>query len=109
MTNFSYSDLSNKFHKDALAEKKKITDKLKGMTDSDRKVENLLKEYKLGDWFVDDSVYIYKKGKYEEEVGEKTGEAYEDPRPAPAFLEVADDEGFVLEEGDEDRNDNELD
>ena len=109
MTDFSYRDLSDKFHKDALVEKKKITDKLKGMTDSDRKVENLLKEYKLGDWFVDESVYIYKKGKYEEEVGEKTGEAYEDPRPDPMFLDDGNNEGFVLEEGDEDRNDNELD
>jgi hypothetical protein len=92
MINFSYSDLSDKFHKEALAEKKKITDKLKGMNDSDRKVENLLKEYKLGDWFVDEGVYIYKKGKYEEEVAEGI---------------IQEDEGFVLEEGDEDRNNNE--
>ena len=105
MTDFSYSDLIDKFHKDSLVEKKKITDKLKGMTDNDRKVENVLKKYKLGDWFVDETVYKYDKGKYEEDVA-TSGVA----TSGVAVTDVADgeNEGFVLEEGDEDRNDNEM-
>jgi hypothetical protein len=95
-TNFSYSDLSERFHKDSLAEKKKITDKLKKMSKSDRNVENTMKKYKLGEWFVDDSVYKYDKSKYEEDVSKG---ATEEPNE--------ENEGFVLEEGDQDRNNNE--
>jgi hypothetical protein len=101
-TNFNYSDLANKYHKEALAEKKKITDRLKAMTKSDRDVENLLKKYKMGEWFTDDSVYKYDKAKYGKEIGENEGEIYDDPRPTPMFLgaDEGENEGFVLEEGD---------
>jgi hypothetical protein len=94
MTNFSYKDLIDKFSKESLAEKKKITDKLKKMSKSDRNVENTMKKYKLGDWFVDDSVYKYDKSKYEEDV-------------VVTEAEEGENEGFVLEEGDEDRENNE--
>ena len=112
--NFNYNDLANKYHKESLAEKKKMTDRLKGMTKSDRDVENLLKKYKMGEWFTDDSVYKYDKAKYGKEIGENEGEPYDDPRPTPMFLRdegegdnEGDNEGFVLEEGDEeDRHDN---
>ena len=102
-TNFNYSDLANKYHKEALAEKKKITDRLKAMTKSDRDVENLLKKYKMGEWFTDDSVYKYDKAKYGKEIGENEGEIYDDPRPTPMFLgaDEGENEGFVLEEGDD--------
>ena len=106
-TNFNYSDLAGKYHKESLAEKKKMTDRLKGMTKSDRDVENLLKKYKMGEWFTDDSVYKYDKAKYGKEVGE--GKENDDDRPTPVFLGGEDEgvnEGFVLEEGDEDRNNN---
>jgi hypothetical protein len=97
MTNFSYKDLIDKFSKESLAEKKKITDKLKKMSKSDRNVENTMKKYKLGDWFVDDSVYKYDKSKYEEDV----------VQGAEQVVEEGENEGFVLEEGDEDRENNE--
>ena len=110
MTDFSYSDLIDKFHKDSLVEKKKITDRLKGMTDNDRKVENVLKKYKLGDWFVDETVYKYDKGKYEEDVATSGVATSGVATNADAEGVAADgeNEGFVLEEGDEDRNDNEM-
>ena len=102
MTNFSYSDLSDKFHKDSLSEKKRITDKLKAMSKNDRAVENTLKKYKLGDWFVDESVYKYDKNKYAADVGnEGVNEGLNEG------LNEDVNEGFVLEEGDEDRHDNE--
>lgn len=110
-TNFNYSDLASKYHKESLAEKKQMTDRLKGMTKTDRDVENLLKEYKLENWFTDDTVYKYNKAKYGKEVGE--GKENNDDRETPVFLGGDNEgdnegvnEGFVLEEGDEDRNDN---
>jgi hypothetical protein len=114
-TNFSYSDLADKIRKEKLAEKKIITDKLKNMTKTDRDVENIMKEYKLGDWFTDDTVYKYNKAKYDKETG--VLEEYDDPRETPVFLGGGNEgdnegdneganEGFVLEEGDEDRNNN---
>ncbi len=95
MTNFSYSELSDKYHKTALAEKKKITDDFKAIVNNeDRKVESTMMMYKLGRWSTDDSVYVYKKEQYEKEIG---------------MEEVpGNNEEFVLEEGDEDRYDNEL-
>jgi hypothetical protein len=103
MINFSYSDLSEKFHKDSLAEKKKITDKLKKMSKSDRNVENTMKKYKLGDWFTDDSVYKYDKSKYEEDVV-----AVANATEGAEGADEGADEGFVLEEGDEDRENNDF-
>ena len=91
LINFNYSELSDKFHKDSLAEKKTITEKFRLMDKNDRKVEQEMKKYKLGDWFVDEGVYKYKKGKYEEEVEDIVEEG---------------NESFVEEEGDEDRHDN---
>jgi hypothetical protein len=95
MTNFSYSDLSDKYHKSSLAEKKKITDDFKSIVNNeDRKVESTMMMYKLGRWSTDDSVYVYKKEQYEKEMG---------------MEEVpGNNEEFVLEEGDQDRFDNEL-
>ena len=78
LINFNYSELSDKFHKDSLAEKKTITEKFRLMDKSDRKVEQEMKKYKLGDWFVDEGVYKYKKGKYEEEVEDNGEEEKED-------------------------------
>ena len=98
MINFSYKDLADRFHKDSLAEKKTITDKFKKMDKNERNVEMELKKYKLGDWFVDESVYKYKKSKYEEEIEGEGAEAGDQP---------GEGEEFVLEEGDEDRFDNE--
>ena len=100
MIDFSYKDLADRFLKDSLVEKKTITDKFKKMDKNERNVEMELKKYKLGDWFVDESVYKYKKGKYEEEIegeGAEAGDQAGDPAG----------EEFVLEEGDEDRFDNE--
>ena len=56
-----------------------------------------MKKYKLGDWFVDDSVYKYDKSKYEEDV----------VQGAEQVVEEGENEGIVLEEGDEDRENNE--
>jgi hypothetical protein len=94
MTNFSYSDLSDKYHKTSLSEKKKITDDFKAIVNNeDRKVESTMMKYKLGRWSTDDSVYVYKKEQYEKEMN---------------MEEVpGNNEEFVLEEGDEDRYDNE--
>jgi hypothetical protein len=69
------------------------------MSKSDRNVENTMKKYKLGDWFTDDSVYKYDKSKYEEDVVAVAEGANADEGA---------DEGFVLEEGDEDRENNEF-
>jgi hypothetical protein len=102
MTNFSYKDLTDKFSKESLAEKKKITDKLKKMSKSDRNVENTMKKYKLGDWFVDDSVYKYDKSKYEEDITE--GVVTEGAEQGAE----EENQGFVMEEGDEDRENNEF-
>ena len=58
-----------------------------------------MKKYKLGDWFVDDSVYKYDKSKYEEDVTEGVVVAEQGAEE--------ENQGFVMEEGDEDRENNE--
>lgn len=92
IVNFSYAELLDKYKKDVDAEKVVVTTRLRDMENFERGVENLMKEFKMGDWKEDEGVFKYKKTRYDEET--KADEEM--------------DEAFIEEEGDEDRRDNEL-
>lgn len=92
IVNFSYAELLDKYKKDVDAEKVAVTTRLRDMENFERGVENLMKEFKMGDWKEDEGVFKYKKTRYDEET--KADEEM--------------DEAFIEEEGDEDRRDNEL-
>jgi hypothetical protein len=49
-TDYSYEEVMDYVFKLKEREKDLFTDKLKGMTDEQRDVDNILKEYRLGDW-----------------------------------------------------------
>jgi hypothetical protein len=68
--NLNYQDLIDMYHKDGLAEKKRMTDRLKNMQKDELGVEVLMKKYKLGVWNLGEQkgVYQYDKTLYEAEV-----------------------------------------
>ena len=75
-TNMNYQELIDAFRKDALQEKKAITDRFKNMQQDERNTELLLKKYKMGRWNLGEQkgIYQYDKALYEEEVATKKPE-----------------------------------
>lgn len=75
-TNMNYDELIDMFRKDALVEKKEITDRFKNMQKDERNTELLLKKYKMGRWNLGEQkgIYQYDKALYEQEVETKKPE-----------------------------------
>ena len=88
MINFNYAELFDKYKRDANSEKIEITTRLGNMDNFERGIEDLMKEYKMGDWKEDKGVFQYDPKYYDEETG-----VPEEP-----------DESVVLEEGDAENN-----
>jgi hypothetical protein len=88
MINFNYAELFDKYKRDANSEKIEITTRLGNMDNFERGIEDLMKEYKMGDWKEDKGVFQYDPKYYDEEIG-----VPEEP-----------DESIVLEEGDAENN-----
>ena len=67
-----YDMLTNKFHKESLREKKKITDAFGKMEVDERKTENVLKKYKLGKWNLGEQkgIFQYDKALFDTETDE---------------------------------------
>lgn len=74
--NFNYEELLDSFRKEALVEKKSITDRFKNMQKDERNTELLLKKYKMGRWNLGEQkgIYQYDKALYEQEVETKKPE-----------------------------------
>ncbi len=68
--NYNYDELIESFRKEALVEKKAITDRFKNMQKDERNTELLLKKYKMGRWNLGEQkgIYQYDKALYEQEV-----------------------------------------
>jgi hypothetical protein len=90
MINKKYEDIVKNVTTEKRKEKKKITDRLENMEDEERKVEDMLKRYRLGDWNIGAQKGIYK---YDKEEYEKRG----DDRLAELFAEIDDEEYDVID------------
>jgi len=69
IVNNNYNTIMNEILKFKEAEKDAITDRLKAKSDDERKVDNVLKSHKLGDWGkgLRKGLYKYDKDTYDEE------------------------------------------
>ena len=65
----SYNEISRKVRRSKEEEKKTITDYLENMEKDERKVEDMIKNFKLGRWNVgtQKGVFMYDKGTYDQE------------------------------------------
>ena len=74
--NFNYDELLDSYRKEALVEKKSITDRFKNMQKDERNTELLLKKYKMGRWNLGEQkgIYQYDKALYEQETETKKPE-----------------------------------
>ena len=74
--NFNYEELLDSYRKEALVEKKSITDRFKNMQKDERNTELLLKKYKMGRWNLGEQkgIYQYDKALYEQETETKKPE-----------------------------------
>jgi hypothetical protein len=86
----SYNEISRKVRRSKEEEKKTITDYLENMEKDERKVEDMIKNFKLGRWNVgtQKGVFMYDKGTYDQE------------REANLLRFAQDLEGNVYGEGD---------
>lgn len=114
--NFNYEELLDSFRKEALVEKKSITDRFKNMQKDERNTELLLKKYKMGRWNLGEQkgIYQYDKALYEQEVETKKPENMtvaeleqweNEQRDAQEELEAYDDVGMDGDYYPEDRED----
>ena len=68
MINFNYAELFDKYKRDANSEKIEITTRLGNMDNFERGIEDLMKEYTMGDWKEDKGVFQYDPKYYDEEI-----------------------------------------
>ena len=71
--NISYEDILDRIFKEKEKEKYEITDRLKNLSDEQRKVDNMLKKHKLGEWGVGlkKSLVSYDPEEYEKEANKQ--------------------------------------
>jgi hypothetical protein len=71
--NISYEDILDRIFKEKEKEKYEITDRLKNLSDEQRKVDNMLKKHKLGDWGagLKKSLVTYDPEEYEREANKQ--------------------------------------
>jgi hypothetical protein len=109
-----YEDLSDKAYNESKREKATITDYLKNMTIEERRVENILKNYKMGRWNLGEQkgVYEYDKSLYDVEKSELYGVREDQPEevntehndydPDAEAEREAEQEEFNIDDLDED-------
>jgi len=103
--NYSYEIIDRKIRKSREQEKKMITDRFKKITVDERKVENMMKTYKIGKWNVGQQkgLVVYDKETSDRERQERDEREEKEIDFYLIHQEIGQEEGEE-EEGDEDEN-----
>ena len=103
-TDTSYEDLSSKSYNESKREKATITDYLKNMTIEERRVENVLKKYKMGRWNLGEQKGVYKYDKERYNIETEEGELYavHEDQPEEIILEQLDYDANIEAEAEAD-------